>query len=74
MGYNDSGELLPFQGGNNEMVANELYTGMSEEHKKNLRIHYYVAKDQVIPIHNKFKARSCHSKCYVDTDATYVDG
>jgi hypothetical protein len=62
MGYNDAGELLPFQGGNNEMVAYELYTGMSEEHKKNLRIHYYVAKDQVFPIHNKFKARSCHSK------------
>jgi hypothetical protein len=62
MGYNDAGELLPFQGGNNEMVANGLYKGMSEEHKKNLRIHYYVAKDQVMPIHNKFKARSCHSK------------
>ena len=64
MGYNDSGELLPFQGGNNEMVANELYTKMSEESKKNLRIHYYVAKDQVMPIHNKFKARSCHSKSF----------
>jgi len=62
MGYNDAGELLPFQGGNNEMVANELYTGMSDEHKKNLRIYYYVAKDQVMPIHNKFKARSCHSE------------
>lgn len=73
MGYNDAGELLPFQGGNNEMVANELYTGMSEEHKKNLRIHYYVAKDQVTPIHNKFKARSCHSKCTIYRKATYTD-
>lgn len=73
MGYNDAGELLPFQGGNNEMIANELYTGMSEEHKKNLRIHYYVAKDQVIPIHNKFKARSCHSKCPFDAAAMHTD-
>jgi hypothetical protein len=62
MGYNDAGELLPFQGGNNEMVANGLCEGLSAEEKKRLRVHYYVAKDQVEPIHNKFKARSCHSK------------
>ncbi|KAF3041791.1 hypothetical protein E8E11_004013 [Didymella keratinophila] len=74
MGYNDAGELLPFQGGNNEMVANELYTGMSEEHKKNLRIHYYVAKDQVVPIHNKFKARSCHIKLLIADDHVGIQG
>lgn len=65
MGYNDSGELLPFQGGNNEMVAYDMYTGLDEALKKNLRIYYYVAKDQIYPIHNKFKARSCHSKSLV---------
>lgn len=62
LGYNDAGELLPFQGGVNEMAANQLYTGLSEEHRKNLRVHYYVAKDQVTPLHNKLKSRSCHSK------------
>jgi hypothetical protein len=62
LGYNDAGELLPFQGGVNEMAANQLYTGLSEEHRKNLRVQYYVAKDQVTPLHNKLKVRSCHSK------------
>jgi hypothetical protein len=62
MGYNDAGELLPFQGGHNEMVANGLYEGLNGEDRKRLRVHYYVAKDQVMPVHNKFKARSCHSK------------
>lgn len=72
MGYNDAGELLPFQGGNNEMVANEMYQGLNEEQKKNLRIYYYVAKDQVMPIHNKFKARSCHSKLTITSCYTYA--
>jgi hypothetical protein len=51
IGYYDAGELRPFQGGTNEMVANELFEGLGEEDKKRLRIHYYVAKDQVEPIH-----------------------
>lgn len=62
LGYNDAGELLPFQGGTNEVVAAELYAGLEEKNRKNLFMYYYVAKDQVAPIHNKFKARSCHSK------------
>ncbi|KAJ4370932.1 hypothetical protein N0V86_008626 [Didymella sp. IMI 355093] len=74
LGYNDAGELLPFQGGNNEMVAYRLYTDMSEEHRKNLRVHYYVAKDQVVPIHNKFKARSCHIKLMIVDDHVGIQG
>ncbi|KAF1361175.1 hypothetical protein EJ07DRAFT_112280 [Lizonia empirigonia] len=74
MGYNDSGELLPFQGGNNEMVANEMFTELNEEQKKNLRIHYYVAKDQVFPIHNKFKARSCHIKLMIVDEHVGIQG
>lgn len=62
LGYNDAGELLPFQGGHNEMVASELYRGLDDAHKKNLRVYYYVAKDQLFPIHKKFSSRSCHSK------------
>ncbi len=56
------GELLPFQGGTNEMIANKLYKGLSEQEKDRLHIYNYVAKDQTRPIHNKFKKRSCHSK------------
>ncbi|KAF2623730.1 phospholipase D/nuclease [Macroventuria anomochaeta] len=74
MGYNDAGELLPFQGGNNEMVANEIYSSMDEEHRKNMRIHYYVAKDQVMPIHNKFKARSCHIKLMIVDEHVGIQG
>jgi hypothetical protein len=62
LGYNDAGELLPFQGGTNEMIANKLYTELEAKDRARLHVGYYVGKDQVMPIHNKFKSRSCHSK------------
>lgn len=62
LGYNDAGELLPFQGGHNEMVAHGLYRALEPECRPNLDIYAYVAKDQTRPIHNKFKQRSCHIK------------
>ncbi|KAF2093202.1 phospholipase D/nuclease [Rhizodiscina lignyota] len=65
LGYNDAGELLPHQGGHNEMVAAKLYEKLDDEHKQYLNVHYYVGKDQDRPIHNKFKARSCHIKIMV---------
>ncbi|KAF1991456.1 hypothetical protein K402DRAFT_322349 [Aulographum hederae CBS 113979] len=67
LGYNDAGELLPGQGGTNEMVANKLYEelGDDEESRSRLKVHYYVAKDQVMPVHDKFKGRSCHIKLMI---------
>lgn len=65
LGYNDAGELLPGQGGHNEMVAAKMYEQLGPDERKRLHVHYYVAKDQDKPIHNKFKGRSCHSKCGV---------
>ena len=65
LGYNDAGELLPAQGGTNEMVANKFYTELEPEFHKNLDIYAYVAKDQIHPIHNKFKKRSCHVKIMI---------
>jgi len=62
LGYNDAGELLPFQGGTNEMIANKMFTGLDQEERLRLHVHYYVGKDQIKPVHNKFKSRSCHSK------------
>jgi hypothetical protein len=44
------------------MVANGLYKGLQADDRKRLKVHYYVAKDQVEPMHKVFKARSCHSK------------
>ena len=62
LGYNDAGELLPYQGGTNEMVSHKLYSELKEDEKKLLHVHFYVGKDQIQPIHNMFKKRSCHSK------------
>ncbi|KAL1305109.1 hypothetical protein AAFC00_002038 [Neodothiora populina] len=76
LGYNDAGELLPFQGGHNEMVANKLYTSLSDSPsaKSNLHVHYYVGKDQTLPIHNKFKSRSCHIKLMIVDEAVGIMG
>ncbi|KAI9690844.1 MAG: hypothetical protein M1822_008463 [Bathelium mastoideum] len=66
LGYNDAGELLPMQGGHNEGVANKLYKQLeSAEERERLNIHYYVAADQNLPIHNSFKSRSCHIKILI---------
>lgn len=68
LGYNDAGELLPFQGGHNEGVANKLYTSLTKDEdaaRNLLNVHYYTAKDQVAPIHDSFKQRSCHVKLMI---------
>lgn len=52
------------------MIAHRLYNdpslvgenGLSQEEIDRLAIYVYVAKDQDVPIHNKFKKRSCHSE------------
>ncbi|KAF4555289.1 Hypothetical protein D9617_2g052420 [Elsinoe fawcettii] len=65
LGYNDLGELLPYQGGTNEMISHKMYTELEPEYRKNLKWHWYVAKDQIKPLHNKFKQRSCHIKLMI---------
>ncbi|KAF4279444.1 hypothetical protein KXX16_002593 [Aspergillus fumigatus] len=46
LGYNDAGQLLPFQNGTNEMIANRLYLSLhTDEERSRLRIFNYVAKD-----------------------------
>jgi len=75
LGYNDAGELLPFQNGTNEMIANRLYNALqSDEEKARLRIHYYVGKDQTRPIHNSFKKRSCHIKLMIVDEQIAIQG
>ncbi|GLI81736.1 hypothetical protein PoHVEF18_010125 [Penicillium ochrochloron] len=75
LGYNDAGELLPFQNGTNEMVANRLYHSLdSEKEKKRLRIFYYVGKDQTKPIHNSLKKRSCHIKLMIVDEQIAIQG
>ncbi|KAI9758879.1 MAG: hypothetical protein M4579_002763 [Chaenotheca gracillima] len=65
LGYNDAGELLPFQGGINEMICHKLYTSLEPAQRKNLHTYFYVGKDMVQPIHNKFKRRSAHVKLLI---------
>jgi phosphatidylserine/phosphatidylglycerophosphate/cardiolipin synthase-like enzyme len=75
LGYNDAGELLPFQNGTNEMVSNRLYNSLkTDEARSRLRIHNYVAKDQKQPIHNKFKRRSCHVKLMIVDGKVAIQG
>ncbi|KAF5388467.1 hypothetical protein D9757_004627 [Collybiopsis confluens] len=84
LGYNDAGELLPQQNGTNEMIANRLYNDASllgkgaepltDEEKERLTIYVYVAKDQNIPIHNKFKKRSCHIKLLIVDSHLAIQG
>ncbi|KAJ5316621.1 hypothetical protein PENANT_c019G08007 [Penicillium antarcticum] len=75
LGYNDAGELLPFQNGTNEMIANRLYSALeSDEEKGRLRVHYYVGKDQTMPIHNSFKKRSCHIKLMIVDGRVAIQG
>ncbi|KAE9971731.1 hypothetical protein BLS_004335 [Venturia inaequalis] len=74
LGYNDAGELLPFQGGTNDMIANKLYTELDAKDRVRLHVGYYVGKDQVMPIHNKFKTRSCHIKLMIVDDHIGIQG
>lgn len=75
LGYNDTGELLPGQGGTNEMAANQLYSQLTDpEEKARLKVYYYVAADQDHPIHNSFKQRSCHIKLLIADEAVAIQG
>lgn len=65
LGYNDAGEIMPGQGGTNEMFAGKLVDALSPAERKLLHIAYYVGKDQDHPIHHNFKARSCHVKLLI---------
>ena len=75
LGYNDSGELLPGQGGTNEMAAGKLMGMLStEDERDRLQVYFYVAADQSAPIHNKFKQRSCHIKLLIADMAVGIQG
>jgi hypothetical protein len=67
LGYNDAGELLPGQGGTNEMIAAAMVDELKSDGKEvrdKLKIGWYVAKDQDRVVHKKETGRSCHSKFF----------
>ncbi|KAI0486159.1 hypothetical protein F4859DRAFT_527995 [Xylaria cf. heliscus] len=74
LGYNDSGEMLPRQGGHNEKVAHQLYTALSADARQHLRWYWYVAKDQTCPIPATKKKRSCHVKLMIVDETVGIVG
>ncbi|KAI0270588.1 hypothetical protein BC834DRAFT_1011250 [Gloeopeniophorella convolvens] len=65
LGFNDQGEMIPFQGGTNEEVVHKMYTTLNSEGKgaeKHLEVFWYTGKDQTKPISAAMKSRNCHVK------------
>ncbi|KAK8118544.1 uncharacterized protein PG998_003170 [Apiospora kogelbergensis] len=74
LGYNDVGELLPMQGGHNEMIANQLYGALSETGRSKLHWYWYVGKDQTQPVAADRKKRSCHIKLMIVDERVGIQG
>ncbi|KAI0061253.1 hypothetical protein BV25DRAFT_770703 [Artomyces pyxidatus] len=77
LGFNDQGEMIPFQGGTNEEVVNGMYKTLNEEGKgaqKNLKVFWYTAKDQKRPMSAAAKKRNCHVKFMCVDDQIAIQG
>ncbi|KAH8205566.1 hypothetical protein TruAng_000272 [Truncatella angustata] len=74
LGYNDAGELLPMQGGHNEMIAAHLYKSLSLAARQHLHYFWYVGKDQTRPIIAEHKKRSCHVKLMIVDESIAIVG
>ncbi|KAL5533428.1 hypothetical protein ACEPAF_5204 [Sanghuangporus sanghuang] len=74
LGFNDLGEMIPFQGGTNEQVVHAMYNVLNKEGKgENLKVFWYTAKDQSEPVSATRKTRNCHVKFMaVDSQVTMV--
>jgi len=74
LGFNDAGEAMPKQGGTNEAVFKQMFDGLEEEHKPNLRVFWYTAKDMIRPVNASKKQRNCHVKLMVVDDVVGIQG
>ncbi|KAI0295123.1 hypothetical protein B0F90DRAFT_1638400 [Multifurca ochricompacta] len=62
LGFNDQGEMIPFQGGTNEEVVHRMYTTLNSEGngaEKHLEVFWYTAKDQTKPLNAAMRKRNC---------------
>ncbi|KAM0228267.1 hypothetical protein ACHAP5_011986 [Fusarium lateritium] len=75
-GYNDPGEMIPGQGGTNDQISQSLTASLPKDgpERKLLHIYNYVGKDQDHPIHQSFKARSCHIKLLIVDESVGIQG
>jgi hypothetical protein len=63
LGFNDQGEMIPFQGGTNEDVVHRMYTALNSEGngaEKHLEVFWYTSTDQTRPLDAAIKKRNCH--------------
>ncbi|RAL61094.1 hypothetical protein DID88_010435 [Monilinia fructigena] len=74
LGYNDTGELLPMQGGTNEMIAHKMYNSLSTSGKEHLHYFFYIGKDQTTPLVAKKKLRDCHIKVMIVDEHIGIQG
>ncbi|WDK15229.1 hypothetical protein CGRA01v4_06510 [Colletotrichum graminicola] len=68
------GELLPMQGGHNEMIAAHMYEKLSPQARQRLHYFWYVGKDQTQPIIAEKKKRSCHVKLMIVDESIAIVG
>ncbi|KAK0659484.1 hypothetical protein QBC41DRAFT_287008 [Cercophora samala] len=74
LGYNDAGELLPHQGGHNEKIAASLFQSLSPSAVSKLKYHWYVAKDQTVPLVQSKRQGSCHIKIMIVDEEVGIVG
>ncbi|KAL8281037.1 hypothetical protein RQP46_006716 [Phenoliferia psychrophenolica] len=75
LGFNDEGELLPFQGGTNEMVAESMYKKLETDAQRSLlRMYWYTGKDQKTPLNFRDKSRNCHVKLLIADEHIGIQG
>lgn len=70
----NEGELLPMQGGTNEMIAHKLYSSLSPAGKQHLHYFFYIGKDQTRPLVAKKKLRDCHIKVMIVDEHIGIQG
>jgi phosphatidylserine/phosphatidylglycerophosphate/cardiolipin synthase-like enzyme len=77
LGFNDQGEMIPFQGGTNEEVVHKMYRRLNREGKgaeKHLEVFWYTAKDQTKPLNAALRKRNCHVKFMAVDDQIAILG
>ena len=75
LGFNDLGEMIPFQGGTNEQVIAGMYAALNAEGKgleNNLHVFWYTAKDQSEPMSATAKKRNCHGVSLIQLSKTFL--
>ncbi|ROT40726.1 phospholipase D active site-containing protein [Sodiomyces alkalinus F11] len=74
LGYNDTGELLPMQGGHNELISHKLHTSLPTPARSKLHYNWYVAKDHAKPLVQWSGPRASHVKLLIADERVAILG